>query len=133
MPAAWLWHDLHIKLVDGSTLMAPDTDENQAEWPRASTQQPGLGNPILRFCVLMSLATGALCGFADAPYQGKETGEPALLRRMLDLLNEGDLLLGDAHGSRTAGAGQAARLSRQVGHAGHHADRRAGLFAGRPG
>ncbi len=96
VPADWLWHGLHIKLVDGSTLMAPDTEENQQAWPQASTQQPGLGNPILRFCVLISLATGALCGFAEAPYQGKETGEPALLRKMFDRLKKNDLLLGDA-------------------------------------
>jgi hypothetical protein len=96
VPADWLWYGLHVKLADGSTLMAPDTDENQAVWPQPSTQQPGLGNPILRFCVLISLATGALCGFAEGPYQGKETGEPALLRELLDRLNENDLLLLDA-------------------------------------
>jgi len=96
VPADWLWYGLHVKMADGSTLMAPDTDENQAVWPQASTQQPGLGNPILRFCVLISLATGALCGFAEGPYQGKETGEPALLRELFDRLNENDLLLVDA-------------------------------------
>ena len=96
VPSDWLWHGLHLKMVDGSTLMTPDTEDNQEAWPQASTQQPGLGNPILRFCVLISLATGALCGFAEAPYQGKETGEPALLREMFDRLNKHDLLLGDA-------------------------------------
>jgi putative transposase len=96
VPADWLWHGLHVKMVDGSTVMAPDTEDNQEVWPQASTQQPGLGNPILRFCVLISLTTGALCGFAEAPYQGKETGEPALLREMFDRLKKNDLLLGDA-------------------------------------
>jgi len=96
VPADWLWHGLHVKIVDGSTLMAPDTEDNQEVWPQASTQQPGLGNPILRFCVLISLASGAVCGFAEAPYQGKETGEPALLREMFDRLQQKDLLLGDA-------------------------------------
>ena len=96
VPADWLWYGLHVKLADGSTLMAPDTQNNQAAWPQASTQQPGLGNPILRFCVLISLATGALCGFAEAPYKGKETGEPALLREMFDRLKKNDLLLADA-------------------------------------
>jgi hypothetical protein len=42
------------------------------------------------------LATGALCGFAEAPYQGKETGETALLRALFDRLRRGDVLLGDA-------------------------------------
>ena len=76
--------------------MTPDTEENQKAWPQASTQQPGLGFPILRFCAMFSLATGALCGFAEAPYQGKETGETALLRTLFARLRPGDVLLGDA-------------------------------------
>lgn len=95
-PGDWLWYGLHVKCADGSTLMAPDTENNQEAWPQASTQQPGLGNPILRCCVLISLATAALCGFAEAPYEGKETGEPALLRQLFDRLNKNDLLLADA-------------------------------------
>jgi len=96
VPADWLWHGLHVKMADGSTLMAPDTEANQEAWPQASTQQPGLGNPIMRFCVLISLATGAVCDFAEARYRGKETGEPALLREMFDRLQKNDLLLADA-------------------------------------
>jgi hypothetical protein len=61
-----------------------------------ASQKPGLGFPILRFCVLMSLATGALCGLAMGPYQGKETGEPALLRELFERLTRGDILLGDS-------------------------------------
>jgi hypothetical protein len=45
----------------------------------------------------MSLATGALCGFAEGPYQGKETGETALLRTILDRLKTGDVLLADCY------------------------------------
>jgi hypothetical protein len=55
-----------------------------------------LGFPIFRFCAIFSLATGALCGFAEAPYQGKETGEPALLRQLFPCLRVGDVLLGDS-------------------------------------
>ena len=55
-----------------------------------------MGFPILRFVILFSLATAAICGFAEAPYEGKETGEPALLRALFDRLQAGDVLLGDA-------------------------------------
>jgi hypothetical protein len=96
VPKAWLWYGRHVKIVDGSTLMTPDTEENRAEWPQMSSQLPGLGFPILRFVMLFSLATAAVCGFADAPYEGKETGEPALLRELFDRLRDGDILLGDA-------------------------------------
>ena len=45
----------------------------------------------------MCLGSGALLDFAVAPYEGKETGEQALLRRLLFHLRAGDILLGDAN------------------------------------
>lgn len=45
----------------------------------------------------MCLGSGALLDFAVAPYEGKETGEQALLRRLLFHLRTGDILLGDAN------------------------------------
>ena len=45
--------------------------------------------------VLLSLATAAVFGVALGPYQGKETGETALLRTLLDRSQEGDVFLGD--------------------------------------
>ena len=44
-------------------------------------QQPGLGFPLARLAVLLSLATGACHDLAIAPYAGKGTGETTLLRR----------------------------------------------------
>ncbi len=78
-------------------LSPPDTEKNREQWPQPPTQKPGLGFPLLRIVVLMSLATGALCGFAEGPYQGKETGETALLRSILDRLKAGDVLLADCY------------------------------------
>jgi len=45
----------------------------------------------------MCLGSGALLDFAVAPYEGKETGEQALLRSLLFHLRTGDILLGDAN------------------------------------
>lgn len=95
VPADWLWLGRHVKIADGTTLLAPDTPENQEAWPQARTQKPGIGFPIVRMVVLLSLATAALCGLAIGPYQGKETGEPALLRELLDRFQTGDVFLGD--------------------------------------
>ncbi|MEI7902643.1 MAG: IS4 family transposase [bacterium] len=95
VPADWLWQGRHVKIADGTTLLAPDTPENQKTWPQARTQKPGIGFPILRMVVLLSLATAALCGLALGPYKGKETGEPALLRELLDRFQAGDVFLGD--------------------------------------
>jgi putative transposase len=95
VPADWLWLARHVKLVDGTTLLASDTKANQQAWPQARTQKPGVGFPIMRMLVLLSLTTAALCGVAVGPYKGKETGEPALLRNLLDRFQCGDVMLGD--------------------------------------
>jgi hypothetical protein len=95
VPADWLWLGRHVKLGDGTTLLAPDTDANREVWPQARTQKPGLGFPILRMVALISLATAALSGLAIGAYKGKETGEPALLRELLDRFQAGDVFLGD--------------------------------------
>jgi hypothetical protein len=97
VPGAWLWHGKHVTLVDGTTILLPDTPVNQAAYPQPSTQGVGVGFPILRMVVLLSLATACLLGMALAPYQGKETGETALLRRLLDQVPAGAVLLADRY------------------------------------
>ena len=74
----------------------PDTPENQAAYPQPVVQQPGIGFPLARVAVLLSLATGACHDLAIAPYAGKGTGETTLLRRMYDSLRPGDVVLADA-------------------------------------
>jgi putative transposase len=94
-PAAWRWKDRHVVLVDGFTTTLPDTPENQKSYPQPSTQKPGLGCPLVRAVVLLGLATAALQGLALGPYQGKESGETALFRTLLDLLSPGTVVLAD--------------------------------------
>jgi putative transposase len=96
-PKKWLWHGRHVKLVDGSTCSMPDTEANQAEYPQPTSQEPGLGFPLARFVVLLSLATAMISDLAIGPYSGKETGESALLRELLERLNPGDILLADRY------------------------------------
>jgi hypothetical protein len=55
LPSDWLWHGRHVKIADGTTLLAPDTKANQRVWPQARTQKPGVGFPILRMLTLVSL------------------------------------------------------------------------------
>lgn len=95
VPPSWLWKERHAKMVDGTTLSPCDTVANQEKWPQPPSQKAGIGFPILRMVGLLSLATGAVCDLEMGPYEGKETGEPALLRAMLDRLEAKDILLGD--------------------------------------
>lgn len=86
-----------VLLVDGFTVDAADTPENQAEFPQNPAQQEGLGFPILRCVSLISMGTGLLVDLAIAPYCGKDTGETALLWQMMDQLREGDVLVADSY------------------------------------
>ena len=92
---SWRWHGLHPKLVDGFTFTMMDTPDNQRQFPQPKTQTPGVGLPIARACAVLSLATGALHDLALGPYEGKETGESALLREILDGLKPGDVAVFD--------------------------------------
>ena len=84
-----------ILLVDGFTVTAADTPENQAEFPQNSSQKEGLGFPIIRGVSLISMVTGLLLDVELAPYAGKQSGETALLWRMLEQLQRGDILVAD--------------------------------------
>lgn len=97
VPKDWLWRGRHVQMVDGTTASMPDTPENQAAYPQQAAQQKGLGFPIVRLVVLLSLATGMLRGMAMGAYAGKETGELALLRELLAHFEAGDILLADRY------------------------------------
>lgn len=93
--AHWLWKGRRVVLVDGSTATMADTPENQAEYPQSRNQKAGLGFPILRFVVLLSLAVGTTLECALGACHGKKTGEQSLFRRTWDALDEHDIVLGD--------------------------------------
>ena len=92
----WKWNGRNVFIADGSHVSMPDTPANQAAYPQPVVQQPGLGFPLARVAVLLSLATGACHDLAIAPYAGKGTGETTLLRAMYDALSPGDVIVADA-------------------------------------
>jgi hypothetical protein len=92
------WHGFHIKTVDGTTISMPDTAENQEAYPQPSTQEPGLGFPLLRMVLVFCLATGAVVKYSYGAYSGKKTGEHSLFRAVLDgCINSMDLIVGDRY------------------------------------
>jgi len=97
VPQDELWNGRHVKLADGTTVSMPDTEENQEAYPQQASQKEGLGFPVARMVLLLSLATAMVCGMAIGPYSGKETGELALMRQLLDQLDAGDILLADRY------------------------------------
>ena len=93
----WSWKKRHAKLIDGFTVTMPATPENEAEFPHPRTQRKGVGLPIARAVAILSLATAAVMDAAIGPYQGKETGESALLRSLLPSLLAGDIAVFDRY------------------------------------
>jgi Transposase DDE domain len=92
----WKWNGRNVFIADGSHVSMPDTPENQASYPQPPTQKAGIGFPLARVAMLLSLATGACHDLAIAPYKGKGTGETTLLREMYDSLKPRDVVLADA-------------------------------------
>lgn len=96
-PNQWRWHGRCVYLVDGTTVSMPDTPENQAAYPQPKSQKPGVGFPLLRMVLLLSLATAMVHDAAFGPYAGKETGEPALFRSLLDSIAKGSIVVADRY------------------------------------
>ena len=93
----WLWKGRHAKLVDGFTFTMPDTPQNQAEYPSPKSQKKGVGLPIARATVILSLATACVIDMAIGRYSGKQTGETALLRELLGSFVSGDVAVMDRY------------------------------------
>jgi Transposase DDE domain len=93
----WLWKGRKTSVVDGTTVSMPDTLKNQQVFPQSTTQGIGLGFPVARLVAIISLATGVVRDLALGPYKGKETGETALFRTLMDGLEPGEIVLGDRY------------------------------------
>jgi Transposase DDE domain len=81
-----------VKIVDGTGVSMPDTEENQALWPQPSTQKPGCGFPVMKLVGLFSLSSSALLEVATG---NLHVHESILFRGLWDKLNKGDVLLTD--------------------------------------
>src|SRR5579859_2139290 len=96
-PAQWLWKGRRVQVADGTTVSMPDTPANRRDYPQNPAQKPGVGFPIARLVVVFSLACGAVLDAAVGRYQGKKTGENALLRTLTNAFEPGDVVLADRY------------------------------------
>lgn len=96
-PSAWRWRGREVKLIDGTTMSMPDTLANQACFPQNRQQQPGLGFPLARLVAIVSLSCGAVLEWAVAACEGKNTGETALLWRLMSSLSQRDVVIADSY------------------------------------
>ena len=91
----WRWKGRHVYMFDGSTVSMPDTAPNQEEYPQIYNQKPGVGFPLARLGVIISLACGAVLDLKVCSYSGKGTGELSLFKRLWGMFNAGDVVLTD--------------------------------------
>jgi hypothetical protein len=90
--AGRLWHGLNVKLIDGTSVSAPDTKKNQRAYPQPGGQKPGCGFPLIKLVGVFSLATGALLDYAKG---NKHQHELRLLEKLLDSFKPSDLVVAD--------------------------------------
>jgi hypothetical protein len=96
-PDHWRWRKRRTMLVDGFETVLDDTPANQNEYPQPTSQRPGLGLPMMRVVVFLAFATAVVTGAAFGPHAGKETGETALFRELLDQVRANDIIVADRY------------------------------------
>ena len=84
-----------ILWVDGSIFQMWDSLENRKQFPHSSKQKIGLGQPVIRALGLFSAKTGAFIDLEFGKFIGKGQAETSLLRKLLDRLFKGDILIMD--------------------------------------
>ena len=95
-PTEWKFFGRNVKVVDGTTVSMPETEDNCAEFPLQYPSRAGISFPLARLLVMFSLSVGTVLEVAISPYRGKQTGEYALLREFRKAFEPSDILLGDA-------------------------------------
>ena len=78
---------------DGGTGTMPDTPSNRDTWGKPGSRHGAAAFPQLRFMSLLMISTRTIWDLACAPYRGKRTGERALMRRILERLDDVILLV----------------------------------------
>jgi len=81
-----------IKVMDGSSVRLPDTEQNRHAYPASPNQYSRPGFPILKILTLFCLRSGALLARATG---NLDTAETRLLTHLAGHLQPGDILTGD--------------------------------------
>lgn len=92
IPSKCLWYGRHVKVVDGSSVSMPDTEENQQFYPQPSGQKKGCGFPVMRITVMFSLVNGIMLACRKGSLH---VHERTLWHQMWDCYQKGDVVLAD--------------------------------------
>lgn len=87
-----LWYGRPVKVVDGTSVSMPDTEENQKLYPQPKGQKKGCGFPVMKIVVSFCLATGILLSCRKGNLNRHER---MLWHEMWDDYEAGDVVLAD--------------------------------------
>jgi len=73
----------------------PDTEANPQAYPQPGSQKPGLGLPVARLVVVLSLACGAVVAAAVGRIKGPQSSETMLFHSLHASLERDDVVLAD--------------------------------------
>jgi len=86
------WKGRVVKVVDGTGIRLPDTEENQAGFPQPGEQRKGCGFPVMQVVGCFCLASGAIVDWVETALKGHEC---RIFRRMLHMFDKRDVVLTD--------------------------------------
>lgn len=89
---SWKWHGRSVRVIDGTGITLADTPENQAVYPQPAEQRRGCGFPVMQVVGCFCLHTGALLHWVSGKLAEHES---PLLKRLLPMLHEGEIILTD--------------------------------------
>jgi hypothetical protein len=105
-----LWMGRDVKVIDGTGVSMPDTEENQARWPQNSSQKPGCGFPQAKLVGCFSLASAGLITWT---LSDQNNHEAKVWRDMWDIFQPDDVALTD-RGFNSYEAVTQLKIERQV-------------------
>jgi hypothetical protein len=93
-PGSRLLQGRPLKIADGTSLRLQDTPSNRAAFPPCRNQHSRLGFPLVKMVAIFSAASGAILGRAIGSF---DQSENRLLKSLREILQKGDILIGDRH------------------------------------
>lgn len=91
----WLWKKRSVKIVDGTTISMPDSEDNQLHFPATDRRRNPVEFPIARIVAVICKTTGTIVDAAIGTYQGKGSGETSLFKQLYSNFQKGDICVFD--------------------------------------
>jgi hypothetical protein len=92
IPDKHLWNGRPVKVVDGTSVSMPDTEENQRLYPQPAGQKKGCGFPVMKLVISFCLTTGLILSCRKGDIKRHER---VLWREMWGDYQAGDVVLAD--------------------------------------